>query len=161
MSLQLPAPCPDCGETVHAGNLCRLSEHEITRREFLQKVGKVAVGVAATPIILPVVQVIKRETNEPAEALVKRLHDSLSASQKRTILLPWNDSRRLQVNNNWRVVPQQIDAFYSREQQYLVREILKAVTSEEGYEKISRAMQDDMGGLGNYSACLFGDGGEK
>jgi hypothetical protein len=29
------------------------------------------------------------------------------------------------------------------------------VTSEEGYEKILRAMQDDMGGLGNYSACLF------
>jgi len=161
MSLQLPNTCPDCGEVVDAGNPSRHAEHEITRREFLQKVGKAAASVVAAPIILHAAPLIKRETSEPAETLVKRLRDSLSDAQKRTILLPWNDSRRLQVNNNWRVVPQQIDEFYSREQQHLIQEILKAVTSEEGYEKILRAMQDDMGGLGNYSACLFGDGAEK
>lgn len=161
MSLQLPNTCPDCGEAVNASNLSRHVEHEITRREFLQKVGKVAAGVAAAPMIYSVAPLVKWETNEPAETLVKRLRDSLSEAQKRTILLPWNDSRRLQVNNNWRVVPQQIDEFYLREQQNLIQEILKAVTSEEGYEKILRAMQDDMDGLGNYSACFFSDGGEK
>jgi len=161
MSLQLPNTCPDCGEVVNIGNSSRHAEHEITRREFLQKVGKVAVGVAAAPMIYHAAPLIKRETNEPAETLVKRLRDSLSDSQKRTIQLPWNDSRRLQVNNNWRVVPQHIDDFYSRDQQNLIQEILKGVTSEEGYEKILRAMQDDMGGLGNYSACLFSDGNQK
>ena len=161
MSFQLPDMCPDCGEAVNAGNLSRHVEHEMTRREFLQKAGKVAAGVAAVPMLYSAAPLVKRETNEPAETLVKRLRDSLSEPQKRTILLPWTDSRRLQVNNNWRVVPQPIDEFYSREQQHLIQEILKAITSEEGYEKILRAMQDDMDGLGNYSACLFGDGGEK
>ena len=33
--------------------------------------------------------------------------------------------------------------------------------SEEGFDKIERAMRDDAGGLGNYSACLFGDAENK
>jgi hypothetical protein len=153
--------CPDCGEAVEATNQSRHSFHEIPRRAFLQTTGKAAVAIAAAPLLNFASPLIARETGEMAETLVKRLHDTLTEAQKKAVLLPWNDARRLQVNNNWRVVPQAIDEFYSSEQQRLIQEILQGVTSEEGDEKILRAMQDDMGGLGNYSACLFGDGDEK
>ncbi len=161
----MPVPsklfCPDCGETVDATNQSRHPFHEIPRREFLQKSVKAAVTVAATPLLNFASPIFTREMSETAETLVKRLHDTLTETQKKTILLPWNDPRRLRVENNWRVVPQRLGEFYSREQQAIIQEILKAVTSEEGHEKILRAMQDDMGGLDNYSACLFSDGGEK
>lgn len=153
--------CPDCGEAIDTTKQSRHPFHEIPRREFLQKAGKAAVAVAAAPLLNFAPPTFSRETDETAETMVKRLHDTLTETQKKVILLPWNDSRRLRVENNWRVVPQRLGEFYSREQQAIIQEILKAVTSEEGHEKILRAMQDDMGGLGNYSACLFGDGDEK
>jgi hypothetical protein len=153
--------CPDCGEAVDATNQSRHHLHEMPRREFLQKAGKAAAAVVAAPLLNLSSPAIRRETGETAETLVERLRDTLTAAQKKAVLLPWNDSRRLQVNNNWRVVPQRLGEFYSTDQQALIREILKGVTSAEGYEKVLRAMQDDMGGLGNYSACLFSDGGEK
>jgi len=153
--------CPDCGEMVDATNQRRHSVHEIPRREFLQKAGKVAVAVAASPLLNFASPIYASETGETAETMVKRLRDTLTETQKKAILLPWSDPRRLRVENNWRVVPQRLGEFYSSEQQVIIQEILKAVTSEEGHEKILRAMQDDMGGLGNYSACLFSDGSEK
>ncbi len=153
--------CPDCGEAVEATHQSRHSLDEIPRREFLQKAGKAAIAIAATPLLNFASPLVIRETGEAAETMVKRLRDTLSEAQKKAVLLPWNDPRRLRVDNNWSVVPQRLGEFYSREQQAIVQEILKGVTSEEGYEKILRAMQDDMGGLGNYSACLFSDGGEK
>jgi hypothetical protein len=153
--------CPDCGEAVEATNQSRHSLDEIPRREFLQKAGKAAVAFAATPLLNFASPLVGRETGETAETMVKRLRDSLTEPQKKAVLLPWNDPRRLRVDNNWSVVPQRLGEFYSREQQTIIREILKGVTSEEGYEKILHAMQDDMGGLDNYSACLFNDGSEK
>lgn len=153
--------CPDCGEAVEATTQSRHFFHEIPRRDFLQKAGKAAVAVAVTPLLNFASPFIARETGETAETMVKRFRDTLSEAQKKAVLLPWNDPRRLRVDNNWSVVPQLLGEFYSREQQAIIQEILKGVTSEEGYEKILRAMQDDMGGLGNYSACLFSDSSEK
>lgn len=153
--------CPDCGEAVEATNQSRHPLHEMPRREFLQKAGKAAAAVAVTPLLNIASPLVARETGETAETMVKRLRDTLSEAQAKAVLLPWHDPRRLRVENNWRVVPQRLGEFYSREQQAIIQEILKGVTSEEGHEKILRAMQDDMGGLGNYSACLFSAGDEK
>jgi hypothetical protein len=93
--------------------------------------------------------------------MVKRLHESLSQEQKKFLLFPWHDARRLQVNNNWHVVPQKIRNAYSNEQKETIREILKSVTSDVGYDKTMKAMKDDSNGLENYSACLFSDGKDK
>jgi hypothetical protein len=153
--------CPDCGETIDATDHSRHQFSEMPRREFLQKVGKTAVAVAAAPLIHLCSPALASGKNETAETMVKHLRDSLTAEQKKAVLLPWGDPRRLRVENNWRVVPQHLGEFYSKEQQVIIQEILKGVTSEEGYDKIMRAMQDDMGGFGNYSACLFSDGAEK
>ncbi len=134
---------------------------EITRRDFLKKTTKAAVGLAAIPLIGSSLPALARGPQEPAEEMVKTLYQSLTSEQKKILLLPWTDSRRLQVANNWHVVRQRIRQIYSGEQQEMILQILKGVTSEEGFDKIVHAMRDDAGGLGNYSAGLFSDGGNK
>lgn len=136
-------------------NLC------LNRRDFLKKAAKTAIGLATVPLISQITPAFARGPEEPAEQMVRRLYKSLTPDQRGALLLPWTNLRRLRVENNWHVVRPRIQQVYSGEQQELISEILKGVTSEEGYDKIMRAMRDDAGGLGNYSACLFSDGGDK
>ncbi len=153
--------CPDCGETVEPVSVSHCISNAMHRREFLKQSGKVAAVVAAAPLLKAVSSFATHKPREAADIFVKRLRDSLTDKQKKAILLPWDDPRRLKVDNNWYAVPQTISDFFSKEQQMLIQEILKGVTSEEGYVKIMKAMQDDMNGFGNYSACLFSDDREK
>jgi len=138
-----------------------LQECSMNRRDFLKKTSKATIGLVAAPLIIQIRPAFARGPEEAAEQIVKRLYSSLTSEQRGTLLLPWANSRRLRVENNWRVVRPRIRQIYSGEQQEMIKEILKGVTSEQGYDKITRAMRDDAGGLGNYSACLFSDGGDK
>ena len=153
--------CPDCAESFDSNLKPSYPPNELSRREFLKKMGKAAGVLTAAPLICKVSPAFARGPEEAAEKMVKVLHNSLSAEQRKLLLFPWSDSRRMHVDNNWRVVPQPIKQIYSQEQQMMIQEILKGVTSEEGYDKIMRAMKDDMGGIGNYSACLFSEGENK
>lgn len=153
--------CPECSEAVEVMPATRCGEREVHRREFLKTVGKAALAVTAAPLLNFIPLVEARGPNEKAEQMVKNLYESLTTGQKKTVVLPWGDARRLRVANNWRVIPQRIAEIYSQAQQEMIDKILRDVTSEEGYEKIMRAMQDDWEGLDNYSACLFSDGGEN
>ncbi|NIR50208.1 DUF3500 domain-containing protein [candidate division KSB1 bacterium] len=152
--------CPDCEPA--AGSKYEMPNSTgLSRREFLRKTSKAAVVFTVAPYIVTLPPALARGPNEPAEKMVKALKDSLSREQRKLLLLRWDDSRRLRVDNNWRVVSQRVGQIYSSDQKEMIRAILKGVTSEEGYEKIMRAMKDDMGGLQNYSACLFDDGHDK
>jgi len=134
---------------------------KMSRRDFFKKAIKSTAVLSTIPLLTRVPGVFARGPEEPAEQMIKRLHESLTPEQKNTLLLPWTNSRRLHVANNWRVVRPRIRQIYSYDQQEMIKEILKGVTSEQGYDKITRAMRDDAGGLGNYSACLFSDGEDK
>ncbi len=153
---------PNCNESVEAEEKNNRGKLTIHRREFIKTVGKAAVGVTLAPLLHLTPATEARGPNEPAEKMVKVLYDNLTPEQQSIVLLPWNDKRRLRVENNWRVVPQRIADIYSKTQQETIDAILRGVTNEVGYEKLMRAMKDDSGGLGNYSACLFhtGDKGE-
>lgn len=153
--------CLDCNDSFESNSNDSCRQHELNRREFLNKMGKAAVVLSALSFVSKVALVYARSSEEPAEVMVRRLYESLSQEQKKSLLLPWSDARRLHVNNNWHVVPEKIRNAYSNEQKKIIREILKGVTSEEGYDKTMKAMQDDSGGLENYSACLFSDGQDK
>ena len=133
----------------------------VNRRNFLKTAAGTAVVLGAGPLLTKVASGFARGRDEPAEQMVQALFESLTREQKRILLLPWGDPRRLQVNNNWQVVPQTIREIYAPDQQEMIRRILSGVTSETGYDKLMKAMQDDAGGLENYAACLFSDGGEK
>ncbi|MCS6862764.1 MAG: DUF3500 domain-containing protein [Abditibacteriales bacterium] len=98
-----------------------------------------------------------RGPTERAELLIKPLYQSLTAEQKRVVLLPWSDRRRTMVGNNWKVVEPTIGQTFNREQKELIKEIFKGVTSEQGWEKFQKQMKDDYGGFENYHVAIFAD----
>ena len=153
--------CPECEQAFNTESHGGTVRNRMQRREFLSKLGAASAAITTIPLFKIASPVYARGPNEKAEVMVRELRDSLSQEQRTAILLDWNDPRRLGVENNWRVVPQRIGRFYSKDQGEIILEILRGVTSEEGYEKILKAMRDDDGGIGNYSACLFSDGAEK
>ncbi len=137
----------------------------LTRREFLKNTGlAAAVGAAATASALPVFAVPKssaadgRAVVKPmAETVVKSLNDSLTPKQREKVALPWSHPNRTRVEANWAIVEETVDGFYNSDQQAMIAEILKGVTSEEFHPKFMKQMQDDSGGIGTYHVALFGD----
>lgn len=141
--------CPDC-------------DVDLGRRKFLLGVGATAAAATAGALGWPsqgrAEPVAKGAKVGPAEANVKRLFESLTAEQKARVVLPYSDPRLTQANANWLVIKDTtIDQVFNADQQRIIHEIMRGVTSEEGYDRFLRQMQDDGGGLGKFSCALFGD----
>lgn len=132
--------CPDCGEGV-------------TRRGFM----KTTAGAAAAAALAKAPVWASTWREEKPEALAKRFYESLKPEQKELVALPWEDKRRLQVANNWDIVPQQIGKFYSGDQQQLIRDIFRGIVSEDGAGRFAKQMKDDYGGFERYTVATFGD----
>jgi len=95
-----------------------------------------------------------------AETAVGRLYGSLSAEQRAAICFPFNAPERQKINANWHITKPVIgDDFYSTEQRATITEIVKGMTSEDGYERLVRQMEYDDGGLDFYSVAVFGEPG--
>lgn len=127
-----------------------------TRREFVKNVtvGTIAAGVGSA--LLPTAAKASGSLAKP-ETKVKALFASLTPVQKEAFVFPWNHPKRTQVAANWGIVPQSISAQFSADQQEMVRQILRGVTTDEWFPKILAQMQNDAGGFGNYHVALFGD----
>ena len=148
---------------------------ELDRRQFLRSIGvtAAAVGAAALPlgrvIAAPAAAVVPaaavdEAAKKPAETFVKLLFDSLTAEQRKVMHFPFDHEKRSYIANNWHIVDQEtasIGKLYTPDQQELIRQVLRGVTSEEGYEKFQKSMQDDDGGLGNYTCAIFGEPGAE
>src|SRR5262249_12408895 len=85
-------------------------------------------------------------------------YDSLKPDQRKEICKPFDDPLRSKINANWAITKPKIDD-YTKEQQALLDEIFKSVTSPEGYERFQKQMDDDAGGLGEYQVAGFGEPG--
>jgi hypothetical protein len=158
--------CSDCAES-----------EDLSRRGFLRSVGAAAaaVGAVGLPIAGPFSgagrlfarslvddKAAAKPDAKPAETFVKLLYDSLTPEQRKVVCMPFDHEKRSQVNNNWHIVPEEVAAigkFYTADQQELIRQILKGVTSEDGYERFQRQMQDDAGGFDKYTCAIFGEPG--
>lgn len=140
--------CPDCT----AG---------FSRREFVRTVGTAAIAAAATPLSLTGRSALAAPTKtSSAETAVKRLFDSLSADQAKTICLPFGHELRSRISANWDITEPLIGSdFYNDEQRVLIKQIVKGVTSEDGYERLLKQMDDDSGGLEQYTCAIFGEPG--
>ncbi|MFO0817661.1 MAG: DUF3500 domain-containing protein [Pirellulales bacterium] len=93
-----------------------------------------------------------------AETAAARLYASLSADQKKTICFSFDHELRSRINANWHITKPLIkDSFYSNEQRALLDEIVKNITSPDGYERLQKQMEFDDGGMGSYSIALFGE----
>lgn len=148
MQTSTRTPCSDC-------------ESSLDRRSFLQTVGSAALLGAVSPALVGTRSAWAAPTrSSAAETAVGRFYATLSEEQKKTIVLPFDHELRSRINANWHVTkPELDDSFYSDEQRALVNEIVRKVTSSDGYERIKRQTEDDSGGLGGYSVALFGEPG--
>jgi len=154
MTEQRSVRCPECGEVMG----------EVTRREFMKGVG--AAAVAASAGVLPVFatpRVVAAAEEKPKgtpETAVKRLYDSLDDKQKKVICKKFDDPLRQRYNANWAITKPNISEFFTKDQQETIREIFRGCTSEEGYKRFLKQMEEDAGGFGNYHIAIFGKPGD-
>jgi hypothetical protein len=145
--------CPDCAAL----------DDGVTRRSFLKTVsGTIAAGAAAAA--LPgLASAAEKTPGKTAETYVKHLFDSLTEEQRKIMHFPFDHELGRVVRNNWDIVDPKVgslEVLYTPDQQEMVREILKGITTEDGYERYRKQMQDDAGGLEKYTCAIFGQPGE-
>lgn len=149
MSPRIPLTCPDC-------------ELELSRRDFLRTTGGAALAGAAGALVIPSAGLYAAPSEKSAaETAVARFYNSLSEQQRGAICLPFNHPQQHKISANWHVTEPVVgDDFYSDEQRALITEIVRGVTSEDGYERLVRQMEDDDGGINYYSVAIFGKPGD-
>ena len=122
----------------------------MNRRQFVQTTGlgalALATGSAGTP-------------SASSETIVSQLYDSLSEDQRSKVTFPFDHPLRSKIDNNWHITPQRIGDFYSADQQAMIRDIFRGLHNPDFYDKIEYHIQEDAGGLKNYSIALFGEPG--
>ena len=148
MANSVQRQCPEC-------------ESDVSRRRFLQQVGAGAFVLGAAPLFSGSRAAFAAPTaTSAAETAVKRLYDTLTEKQVVTVCMPFDHPLRKKINANWRITPARLGTdFLTKDQLVIVDDILKGITSEEGYEKLQRQMTADGGGLKGYSFALFGEPG--
>jgi hypothetical protein len=135
----------------------------ISRREFLKTVGGAAVALTAgsLPLLGGAAPAWAASPNVrgSSETVVKTLYDSLTETQRKSVLFPWDDPLRRRVDNNWAIVRPSIGEFFTADQQAMIRDIFRGLHSEEYLPKVLAHMEEDAGGLQNYHVALFGTPG--
>lgn len=132
--------CPDCDA--------------VARREFLKAAGLGGAGLVAAGAF----GAASRFTGA-SETLVTTLYNSLTAEQKQKIAFPFDDPLRSKVDANWMITPSKIAQFFTADQQAMIDEIFRGLHNPEFIDKVMYHMQEDAGGLGEYSVALFGTPG--
>ncbi len=140
--------CPDCGSG-------------LSRRDFVKTVGAAALAAGAGPLVLPLPGAFAAPTpNSPAETAVQRFYASLSGTQRDTICLPFDHASRTKINANWAVTsPKIVEDFYTKDQQQMIAEIFRGITSEDGHARFLKQMEADDGGFDQYHVAVFGEPG--
>ena len=130
-----------------------------SRRNFLCSVGKVTAAASLVPMVSAGSSLVfGGETGNPKPA--RAFYESLSEAQRTAICLPEKSKLRQHISANWSVTKPAIgDDFYSVQQRQMIHEILKHITSEEGYERLIRQMEEDHGGIESYTVGFFGTPG--
>jgi hypothetical protein len=135
------------------GEPCSVCGPDVSRRDFM----KTAAGAAVAASLVHAKVAWGDLTDDAPEKLVKAFHKSLTPEQRKEIVLPWDHPRRLYVTNNWTVTKPRIGKFFTADQQQLLRDIIKGVSSAEGHEKFAKVMKQDYSGFENYTTAIFGN----
>ncbi len=136
--------------------------HGVDRRRFMKSVGGAAILGAASPLLFDSRFAHAAPTPQSsAETTVQQFYQSLSEKQVSTICFPFEHDLRTRVSANWHVTKPIIgDDFYTKEQRALIDTIVRNITSEDGYERMLRQMNDDAGGMSEFSVAIFGEPGK-
>lgn len=140
---------------------CSDCTSDVTRRRFLTQVGAGAFALGAAPLLTGSRAALAAPTaNSAAETAVKQLYETLTEKQSSVVCLPFNHDLRKRINPNWRITDARIsEDFLTADQLKIVDNIIRGVTSEEGYDKLQKQMKADAGGLPGYSFAIFGQPG--
>lgn len=140
------SPCPDC---------------DVDRRDFLKTIGGVALAGAASSWTLPGAYAAP-STSSTAETAVGKFYETLSEDQKKGICFSLSDPLRQRINANWQITKAKVGSdFYTPAQRQLIGEIVKNVTSADGYDRLVKQMEFDSGGIEDYSVAVFGEPGKS
>ena len=102
----------------------------------------------------------KKKGGKSSETFVKAFYETLTDEQKKGMCFPFDHELRKKVGANWHIVDPKaysLETGYTKDQQELVRQVLKGLWTEDGYERFTKQMNDDSGGLGKYTCAVFGD----
>lgn len=121
------------------------------RRQFLKTAALAGIGLAGAAA--------RPKITGSSETLVTHLHESLSPQQKQTVVFPFEHPLRYKVDANWQITPVKIAKFFTPDQQAMIEEIFRGLHNPEFLDKVFYHIQEDGGGLGNYSVALFGQPG--
>ncbi len=134
---------------------------KLDRRNFVKTLGGAALAGAAAPVLFdPRFAHAAPTPTSTAETAVGRFYASLSAEQKKAICFPFNHKVRNRISANWHVTEALIgDDFYTKDQRVIIDEIVRNITTQDGYERLQRQMDDDDGGMDSYSVAVFGEPG--
>jgi hypothetical protein len=94
-----------------------------------------------------------------SETLVAQLYNTLSSEQKSQVAFPFDHPLRSKVDANWRITPVKVAEFFTRDQQAMILDIFKGLHNPEFVDKVFLHLEEDGGGIGNYSIALFGEPG--
>ncbi len=132
----------------------------VARRDFVKLGGAVAAGVATPGLFDPRFAHAAESSAVTAETVVGELYASLSDKQKKAIWRPFDHKDRRRINPNWHVTSAVIgDDLFSDKQRTLIDQIVRNITSKDGYERLVQQMDEDDGGMENYSIAIFGEPG--
>lgn len=134
---------------------------ELSRRDFVKTAGAAAVAASSLGMLGRSLWAAP-SAKSAAETAVAQFHATLQPAQVEAICFPFEHALRKKVNANWGITNQTIGSkFYTDEQRELITQIVKGVTSEDGYERFLKQMEDDNGGIESYHCAMFGKPGTK
>jgi hypothetical protein len=132
-----------------------LESDRFNRREFLAAAASGSVAAMAGINTPP----LRADDKSASETLVTQLHQSLTPEQKSTVSFPFDHPLRSNVDANWHITPARIGQSFTGDQQAMIREIFSGLHNPEFVGNVFRHLDDDGGGLANYSVALFGEPG--
>jgi hypothetical protein len=128
-----------------------------SRRSFLAATS----AVSAASLVSSGRAVFGSNPKPSAESVIGELFQSLTPIQRETVCKTFADPLRQQVSANWHVVKPLIGSdFFTKSQQNMAIEIVRQLTSEEGFELIKKQTDYDDGGIDAYSMAWFGKPGD-
>lgn len=138
--------------------VARPDGQRVARRDFVKLGGAVAAGAATANVLGSRFVHAATAAEASAESVVGELYASLTEKQKQAVWRPFDHKDRSKINPNWHITEAFIGDF-SKEQRTLIDQIVRNITSEDGYERVIQQMDDDDGGIDSYSFAIFGKPG--
>lgn len=134
---------------------------DLDRRQFIAAIGGAAVagslslGTTNSAVAAP-------SATSGTETAVAELYETLSSQQRGVICMPFNHKLRQKISANWHITEPEIGSdFYSAAQRDLIRRAVKSLSSDDGHERLMKQMEDDSGGIEQYSCAIFGKPGSN